>query len=158
MNDGLAAPLREIKELLEAAEIPYMIVGSFASTVHGEPRTTQDLDIVIDPLPSALDYFLAHLDMDSFYVDPDTARDALIGGGSRAATRDPRSFRRQRSPPTTRARTNVDTGSPARDRQRRLARRGHVHEAAALHLQLVDDGGSGAHLVEGSNRRSGRRR
>jgi len=77
MSDGLAAPLREIKKLLEAAEIPYMIVGSFASTVHGEPRTTQDLDIVIDPLPSALDYFLAHLDMDSFYVDPDTARDAL---------------------------------------------------------------------------------
>jgi hypothetical protein len=77
MSDGIAAPLREIKALLEAAEIPYMIVGSFASTVHGEPRTTQDLDIVIDPVPSALDYFLEHIDMDSFYVDRDTARDAL---------------------------------------------------------------------------------
>jgi hypothetical protein len=77
MSDGIAGPLREIKTLLEDAEIPYMIVGSFASTVHGEPRTTQDLDIVIDPLPAALDHFLAHIDMDAFYIDPDTARDAL---------------------------------------------------------------------------------
>jgi hypothetical protein len=77
MSDGIAAPLREIKALLEDAEIPYMIVGSFASTVHGEPRTTQDLDIVIDPLPAALDHFLSHIDMDTFYVDPNTARDAL---------------------------------------------------------------------------------
>ncbi|HEX4417847.1 MAG TPA: hypothetical protein VH165_08105, partial [Kofleriaceae bacterium] len=77
MSDSTAAPLLEIKTLLEAAEIPYMIVGSFASMVHGEPRTTLDLDIVIDPRPAALDYFLAHIDMDTFYVDPDTARDAL---------------------------------------------------------------------------------
>jgi hypothetical protein len=77
MSDGVSAPLREIKALLEDAEIPYMIVGSFASMVHGEPRTTQDLDIVIDPQPAALDHFLAHIDTDAFYVDPDTARDAL---------------------------------------------------------------------------------
>jgi len=77
MSDGLVAPLRELKALLEDAEIPYMIVGSFASTVHGEPRTTLDLDIVIDPLPAALDHLLAHIDMDAFYVDPDVARDAL---------------------------------------------------------------------------------
>src|SRR3954463_1126794 len=69
--------LRAITTLLEVAEIPYMIVGSFASMVHGEPRTTQDLDIVIDPQPAALDHFLAHIDADAFYVDPDTARDAL---------------------------------------------------------------------------------
>lgn len=54
-----------------------MIVGSFASTVHGEPRTTQDLDIVIDPTPAALEHFLGHIDMDAYYVEPDTARDAL---------------------------------------------------------------------------------
>lgn len=77
MSDGTAAPLREIKTLLEDAEIPYMIVGSFASMVHGEPRTTLALDIVIDPLPAALDHLLARIDMDTFYVDPDVARDAL---------------------------------------------------------------------------------
>ena len=73
----MSGPLQEIEELLEAAEIPYMVVGSFASTVHGEPRTTQDLDIVIDPTPAALEHFLGHIDTDAYYVDPDTARDAL---------------------------------------------------------------------------------
>lgn len=41
--------LRRTVELLEGLAIPYMIVGSFASSVHGEPRLTQDIDIVIDP-------------------------------------------------------------------------------------------------------------
>lgn len=77
MTGGVAGPLREIKALLEAAGIPYMVVGSFASTIHGEPRTTRDLDLVVDPTPAALDHFLAHLDLDAFYVDPDVARDAL---------------------------------------------------------------------------------
>lgn len=77
MSDGIAGPLREIKALLDEAGIPYMVVGSFASMVYGEPRTTQDLDIVVDPASAALDHFLARIDMDAFYVDPDTARDAL---------------------------------------------------------------------------------
>jgi hypothetical protein len=54
-----------------------MVVGSFASTFHGEPRTTQDLHVVIDPEPSALDRFVSSLDADRFYVDLDVARDAL---------------------------------------------------------------------------------
>lgn len=35
--------------VLEAAGIPHMVVGSFASTAHGEPRTTRDLDERVDP-------------------------------------------------------------------------------------------------------------
>ena len=64
-----------MKALLEAAGIPFMVVGSFASTVHGKPRTTLDLDLVIDPTPTALGHFLANVDMDAFYVDPDALRD-----------------------------------------------------------------------------------
>jgi predicted nucleotidyltransferase len=44
---GAADILRAITKLLDDAEIPYMVVGSFASMAHGEPRTTHDLDIVI---------------------------------------------------------------------------------------------------------------
>lgn len=77
MTDGPSLPLRAIAELLDRASIPYMVVGSFASMVHGIPRTTQDLDIVIDPSAAALDQFLRGLDSDRFYVDPDVARDAL---------------------------------------------------------------------------------
>jgi hypothetical protein len=43
--------LRAIVGTLEAIGIPYMVVGSFASTAYGEPRSTRDLDLVIDPSP-----------------------------------------------------------------------------------------------------------
>jgi hypothetical protein len=34
---------------LESTGIPYMLVGSFASSAHGIPRATKDIDIVIAP-------------------------------------------------------------------------------------------------------------
>jgi len=34
---------------LERARVPYMITGSIASTYHDEPRSTRDIDVVIDP-------------------------------------------------------------------------------------------------------------
>ena len=77
MSDGVTGPLRALTALLEQSGIPYMVVGSFASMVHGEPRTTHDLDVVVDPTQESLENFLASIDMDAFYVDPDTARDAL---------------------------------------------------------------------------------
>jgi hypothetical protein len=49
MHDTPGGLLRTIVMVLEAARIPRMVVGSFASTAHGEPRTTRDLDLVIDP-------------------------------------------------------------------------------------------------------------
>ena len=54
--------LGRIIPLLEAAEIEHMIAGSFASTFHGEPRTTQDIDIVIDGSKSSIEAFVSSLD------------------------------------------------------------------------------------------------
>jgi hypothetical protein len=59
-------PAADAVQLALYRKIPYMIVGSFASMVHGDPRTTQDLDIVIDPQPAALEHLLAHIDTDAF--------------------------------------------------------------------------------------------
>lgn len=36
-----------VVECLEASGIQYMVVGSFASNIHGIPRTTQDADLVV---------------------------------------------------------------------------------------------------------------
>lgn len=69
--------LRTIPAALNSAGVPHMVVGSFASTAHGEPRTTRDLDLVIDPSPLQLDQVLAGLDPDQLYVDPAVAREAL---------------------------------------------------------------------------------
>ena len=44
--------LKHAIDALEKLEIPYMLVGSIASTVYGEPRFTQDIDIVLE-LPVA---------------------------------------------------------------------------------------------------------
>ncbi|HLF40199.1 MAG TPA: hypothetical protein VI854_01865 [Acidimicrobiia bacterium] len=60
--------LAEIVRGLDAAGIPHMVAGSIASTHHGEPRSTQDVDLVIDPTESSLDTFVTGLDRDRFYV------------------------------------------------------------------------------------------
>jgi hypothetical protein len=62
---------------LDGAGVPYMIVGSFASSAHGIPRTTQDLDVVIDPDEPGLERFLAQIDDERFYVDRAVAHEAL---------------------------------------------------------------------------------
>jgi hypothetical protein len=61
---------------LEATGIPYMIAGSVGSTFHGEPRTTNDVDVVIDPTPEQLERLVQALAADH-YVSPEAAREAL---------------------------------------------------------------------------------
>lgn len=41
------AALVSVLAALEAAGVPYMIVGSLASNFHGVPRSTRDADIVV---------------------------------------------------------------------------------------------------------------
>ena len=44
-----AEVFRRILGAVESAGIPYMLTGSFASSYHGAPRATQDIDLVIAP-------------------------------------------------------------------------------------------------------------
>jgi hypothetical protein len=70
--------LERLVEVLDGAGVPFMIAGSFASAAHGLPRTTQDVDIVIDPAtPEALDALVRAMPPEEYYVDADAARDAL---------------------------------------------------------------------------------
>ena len=77
IHDAPGGLLRTIVAALDAARIPYMVVGSFASTAHGEPRTTRDLDLVIDPSLDQLNELVGALDPERFYVDPEVACDAF---------------------------------------------------------------------------------
>lgn len=66
---SLAELLGSIISALDHAGVAHMVAGSVASTFHGEPRSTQDVDLVIDPTSVAsLDRFAALLDQDRFYV------------------------------------------------------------------------------------------
>lgn len=62
---------------LAAAGVPYMVVGSMASSFHAEPRTTRDIDVVIDPTPESLGRLLETIPRAEFYVDAAEAMDAL---------------------------------------------------------------------------------
>lgn len=73
--------LERIVPALERANVPFMVAGSFASAAHGLPRSTNDLDIIIDPTLEALEAFLAQLPPEVYYVDADVARDALLRRG-----------------------------------------------------------------------------
>jgi hypothetical protein len=57
-----AGLLEQVVQALDAAGIPRMLVGSFASSTHGAPRATQDIDLVVDPTPEALDRFVVAFD------------------------------------------------------------------------------------------------
>lgn len=73
---GLEQMLRRLIAALEAARIPFMLTGSLASTAYGAPRSTYDIDLVVDPPDAmALEVFLAALG-DAVYADADAAREA----------------------------------------------------------------------------------
>ena len=76
-DEGAGDVLVRLTARLAGAGIPYMVVGSFASSFHGAPRSSQDLDLVIDPEPTSLRRFLADLPAAEYYVDADAALDAL---------------------------------------------------------------------------------
>ena len=69
--------LLDAGDLLESLKIPHMVTGSFASSVHGEPRMTLNADLVIDP-PNrgALAQLVRVLQEHDFYVSPQAAADA----------------------------------------------------------------------------------
>jgi hypothetical protein len=69
-------PLRQIVQELGKAGIEHMLAGSFASTYHGDPRTTNDIDLVIDCDRASLDRFVHQLDPSRFYVSAEAVDEA----------------------------------------------------------------------------------
>ncbi len=69
--------LQHVLGTLERLAIPHMVVGSFAAYAYGEPRFTQDIDIVLDLPPFAVGLFCAAFPAPEFYVSADAVRDAV---------------------------------------------------------------------------------
>jgi hypothetical protein len=75
-QEPVAVTLRVAAELRRLG-IEYLVGGSIASSLHGRPRTTQDVDLVakiagchVPPLVSALEH--------EFYIDADMAHEAIV--------------------------------------------------------------------------------
>jgi hypothetical protein len=62
---------------LEGAAVPYMVTGSFASSVHGVPRATNDIDIVIEPTREQLLALIERFAEPDYEAHKDDALEAL---------------------------------------------------------------------------------
>jgi len=67
---------RGITAALDQAGIAYMLTGSFASAYYGAPRSTQDIDIVVEATAQQLRALIEGLPKDKYYADLDTALSA----------------------------------------------------------------------------------
>ncbi len=72
-----AEVFRRIVAMLDDAAIPFMLTGSFASSLHGVTRATQDIDLVIAPTKDQIRDLVAGLPAAEYYVDLDAALEAL---------------------------------------------------------------------------------
>jgi hypothetical protein len=73
---SLPEVFRRITAALDQAGIPYMLTGSFASAHYGIPRSTQDIDLVIEATAPRLRAFIQNLPSDHYYADIDAALEA----------------------------------------------------------------------------------
>ena len=60
----------DVIKKLESENIPYMIVGSVAAMVYGEPRMTHDMDLVLDILPQDASKLETLFPLEDFYCPP----------------------------------------------------------------------------------------
>lgn len=68
--------LEALIEKLNQQDIPYMLSGSVSSSLHGQPRATKDIDIVIAPTKQQVLNFARALG-ESYYVSLDAVRNAF---------------------------------------------------------------------------------
>jgi len=75
LPEPVAATIK-VTTVLETLDIPYLIGGSLASTIHGIVRTTQDSDIVAEMGPEHIQPFV-HVLESEFYIDEEMVGEAV---------------------------------------------------------------------------------
>lgn len=76
--------LAKIATILQQHQIRFHLTGGLTSTAYGEPRMTQDIDLVVDPGQTAanLDGFLQSLANSDFMHEQSSVRRAVLDGGA----------------------------------------------------------------------------
>jgi hypothetical protein len=80
-EEELRATLERVGQCFDQLNVPWAIGGSFASTVYGEPRATNDVDIIAELRPAHVAPFVASLGAD-FYADATMMREAIAARDS----------------------------------------------------------------------------
>jgi hypothetical protein len=73
--------LRYVIEVLDSHGIEYMITGSVASSLQGEPRATHDLDVVVAVQASDVAALVKSFSPPRFYLDEQAIHEAIDTGG-----------------------------------------------------------------------------
>jgi hypothetical protein len=80
-EDEVLAVLVRVARALEHAQVEYMVGGSVASSLHGEPRATRDIDFAVRLREEALPRLVAALGQD-FAIDEQMVKEAIQRGRS----------------------------------------------------------------------------
>lgn len=67
---------QKITDVLNEANIPYMLSGSVAMSIYILPRATRDFDFIIHLEPQNIDRFIDHF-KDGYYCDKEAIQDAV---------------------------------------------------------------------------------
>lgn len=73
--------LRFTVAALERIGVPYLVTGSVATIFFGEPRFTNDLDVVVDLPADRVAEFCAQFPPEDFYLDREAVTRALLRRG-----------------------------------------------------------------------------
>jgi hypothetical protein len=73
--------LKTVVRKLKQLDIGYMVTGSIASSLHGEPRSTHDIDIVVDLPRSKAHALAAAFPQPPYYLDEEAVAEAIASGG-----------------------------------------------------------------------------
>lgn len=69
--------LTRVLTALDGASIDYLVTGSVASSLQGEPRATHDVDLVVALAPSAVPGLLAAFPPPEFFLSEEAIREAI---------------------------------------------------------------------------------
>jgi hypothetical protein len=70
--------LQKVIEVFENLSIPYLVTGSVASMAYGEPRLTNDIDIVADINLSNIPALLVSFPEEEYYIDGEMIKEAIL--------------------------------------------------------------------------------
>jgi len=68
--------LEQICRIMDTLRVPYMLSGSVAMNLYAEPRTTQDIDIIVEMMVEDISNFIKLLD-DRFYYSEEAIYEAI---------------------------------------------------------------------------------
>jgi hypothetical protein len=69
--------LKRVVDALESSGCAYMVTGSYASSLQGEPRLTHDIDLVVSIPPTAVNTFIGYFPPPEFHLDRNLMTSAI---------------------------------------------------------------------------------